>query len=130
MPAQAVQQRGDADGASRAQWMTQRNGATQRVDFGAIQPQIVDYRKTLRGKGFIQFDPVDSILFYPIAFLGTWSNDKVLAVMFVNWFLKVLWEILLTPVTYAVVGWLKRREGVDVFDEGIDFSPFAKTKAV
>lgn len=73
---------------------------------------------------------VDSILFYPIAFLGTWSNDKVLAVMFVNWFLKVLWEILLTPVTYAVVGWLKRREGVDVFDEGIDFSPFAKTKAV
>ena len=73
---------------------------------------------------------VDSILFYPIAFLGTWSNDKVLAVMFVNWFLKVLWEILLTPVTYAVVGWLKQREGVEVFDQGTNFSPFAKSGAV
>ena len=32
--------------------------------------------------------------------------------------------VLLTPVTYAVVGWLKRREGVDVYDEGTDFTPF------
>jgi hypothetical protein len=32
----------------------------------------------------------------------------------------------LTPVTYAVVGWLKQREGTDVFDTGTDFSPFAK----
>ena len=38
--------------------------------------------------------------------------------------LKVSWEVLLTPVTYAVVGFLKRREGVDVFDRGTDFSPF------
>jgi len=73
---------------------------------------------------------VDSAIFYPIAFMGKWSTDQVLTVMFVNWFLKVVWEALLTPVTYAVVGWLKRREGVDVFDEGTDFSPFAKTEAV
>jgi queuosine precursor transporter len=32
---------------------------------------------------------------------------------------------LLTPVTYAVVGWLKRHEGVDLFDEGTNFTPFA-----
>jgi uncharacterized PurR-regulated membrane protein YhhQ (DUF165 family) len=50
--------------------------------------------------------------------------------MVTNWLLKVLWEALLTPVTYAVVGWLKRREGVEVFDEGTDFSPFAKAKSV
>ena len=73
---------------------------------------------------------VDSAIFYPIAFLGIWSTNQVLTVMVTNWLLKVLWEILLTPVTYAVVGWLKRREGVDVFDEGINFSPFAKTGAV
>jgi hypothetical protein len=36
----------------------------------------------------------------------------------------VSWEVVLTPVTYAVVGFLKKREGVDVFDEGTDFSPF------
>jgi hypothetical protein len=44
--------------------------------------------------------------------------------------MKVLWEAVLTPVTYAVVGWLKRREGVEVFDDNVDFSPFAKTRSV
>ena len=73
---------------------------------------------------------VDSAIFYPIAFLGIWSNAQVLTVMVTNWLLKVLWEVLLTPVTYAVVGWLKQREGVEVFDQGINFSPFAKTGAV
>jgi len=69
---------------------------------------------------------VDSAIFYPIAFLGIWSNAQVLTVMVTNWALKVLWEIVLTPVTYAVIGFLKRREGVDVFDTDTNFSPFAK----
>jgi uncharacterized integral membrane protein (TIGR00697 family) len=73
---------------------------------------------------------VDSLIFYPVAFLGEWSNEQVVTVMITNWLLKVLWEALLTPVTYAVVGWFKHREGVDVFDEGTDFSPFAKADAV
>jgi uncharacterized integral membrane protein (TIGR00697 family) len=73
---------------------------------------------------------VDSAIFYPIAFLGIWSTEQVLTVMVVNWGLKVLWEVLLTPATYAVVGWLKAREGVEVFDQGTDFSPFAKAEAV
>jgi uncharacterized integral membrane protein (TIGR00697 family) len=73
---------------------------------------------------------VDSALFYPIAFLGVWSNVQVLTVLVTNWGLKVLWEVVLTPVTYAVVGFLKAREGVDVFDNDTDFSPFAKTPAV
>ena len=70
---------------------------------------------------------VDSLLFYPLAFWGAlgWTNDAVLTVMVTNWALKVLWEVLLTPVTYAVVGYLKRKEGVDVFDEGTDFTPFS-----
>jgi queuosine precursor transporter len=44
--------------------------------------------------------------------------------MVTNWLLKVLWEVVLTPVTYAVVGWLKAREGVDIFDDSTDFTPF------
>jgi queuosine precursor transporter len=69
---------------------------------------------------------VDSLLFYPLAFLWAagWTPAQVFMVAGTNWGLKVLWEILLTPVTYAVVGFLKRREGVDVFDEGTDFTPF------
>lgn len=67
---------------------------------------------------------VDSLIFYPLAFLGVWTNEQVLTVMLTNWGLKVAWEAILTPVTYVVVGWLKRREGVDVYDEATDFTPF------
>ena len=47
---------------------------------------------------------------------------------FSQWLIKTAWEALLTPVTYAVVGFLKRREGVEVFDSGTDFSPFARSR--
>ncbi|HMO75133.1 MAG TPA: queuosine precursor transporter [Sphingopyxis sp.] len=67
---------------------------------------------------------VDSLIFYPVAFLGIWETEQVLLVMVTNWAMKVAWEAVLTPVTYVVVGTLKRREGVDVFDEDTDFSPF------
>jgi len=67
---------------------------------------------------------VDSLIFYPLAFLGVWETATVFQVLATNWLLKVTWEILLTPLTYAVVGFLKRREGVDVFDDNTDFTPF------
>ena len=71
---------------------------------------------------------IDSALFYPLAFLGAagWTGSQVATVALTQWVIKVTWEALLTPVTYAVVGWLKRREGVEVFDTATDFSPFAK----
>ena len=67
---------------------------------------------------------LDSLIFYPLAFLGVLDSATVLKLMLTQWVLKVAWEALLTPVTYALVGWLKRREGVDVFDRGTDFTPF------
>ncbi|CAH0350121.1 MAG: queuosine precursor transporter [Sphingobium sp.] len=67
---------------------------------------------------------VDSLIFYPIAFLGVWSTEQVLAVMVSNWALKVAWEVLLTPVTYKVVNGLKRAEGLDIYDSQTDFTPF------
>jgi uncharacterized integral membrane protein (TIGR00697 family) len=67
---------------------------------------------------------VDSLLFYPLAFMGVWSHDQVLTVMVTNWAMKVGWEAVLTPVTYLVVNGLKRREGLDIFDKGTDFTPF------
>ncbi|HKP34275.1 MAG TPA: queuosine precursor transporter [Sphingomicrobium sp.] len=69
---------------------------------------------------------VDSLIFYPAAFLGAagWTDELVLKVLLTQWVLKVSWEALLTPATYAVVGYLKRREGFDVYDEKTDFSPF------
>ena len=70
---------------------------------------------------------VDSLIFYPVAFLGVWETQDVLIVMVTNWLLKVLWEALLTPLTYLVVGKLKAAEGVEVFDTDTDFSPFASS---
>ena len=69
---------------------------------------------------------IDSLIFYPLAFYGApgWPVEAMLAVMATQFLLKVSWEALLTPVTYAVVGFLKRREGLDVYDVGTDFTPF------
>ena len=68
----------------------------------------------------------DSLIFYPLAFYGMadWPAEALAAVMLSQFILKVSWEVVLTPVTYAVVGWLKRKEGVDVYDVGTDFTPF------
>lgn len=68
---------------------------------------------------------VDSLLFYPIAFLGVWSTSQVVTVLITNYLLKVIWEAVLTPVTYQVVAMLKRAEGVEVFDKDTDFNPFS-----
>jgi queuosine precursor transporter len=67
----------------------------------------------------------DTIVFYPLAFYGTWSNDLLLKVMMANYAIKVGWEVLATPVTYKVVAALKRSEGEDFFDRGTDFTPFS-----
>lgn len=68
----------------------------------------------------------DSLIFYPLAFYGMtdWPVSALLEVMVSQFILKVSWEVLLTPITYAAVGWLKRKEGVDVYDVGTDFTPF------
>jgi queuosine precursor transporter len=67
---------------------------------------------------------IDSLIFYPLAFYGLWDNRTLIVVLLTQFALKVSWEALLTPVTYAVVGWLKRREGIDVYDQSTDFTPF------
>lgn len=67
---------------------------------------------------------IDSLIFYPLAFYGVWDNATLVVVLLTQFALKVGWEALLTPLTYLVVGWLKRREGVDVYDTNTDFTPF------
>lgn len=68
---------------------------------------------------------VDSVIFYPLAFLGIWSTEQVITVAVTNYLLKVLWEAVLTPVTYIVIARLKKAEGVDVFDTDTNFTPFS-----
>lgn len=67
----------------------------------------------------------DSAIFYPVAFFGTWSNEQLISVMIGNYFIKVMWEVLATPFTYLIVGFLKRAEEVDFYDTDTDFNPFS-----
>ena len=68
---------------------------------------------------------VDSLVFYPLAFLGVWETKLVVAVMLSNYTLKVLWEVLATPLTYKIVAALKRAEHEDYFDRDTQFTPFS-----
>jgi uncharacterized integral membrane protein (TIGR00697 family) len=67
----------------------------------------------------------DSLIFYPIAFYGIWSNDQLISVMIGNYFIKVLWEVVATPFTYLIVGFLKKAEHEDYYDKDTDFNPFS-----
>ena len=70
-------------------------------------------------------EAIDSLIFYPLAFYGTWSNELLLRVLATNYAVKVLWEVLATPLTYRVVGALKRAENEDFFDRDTKFTPFS-----
>src|SRR6476661_8123387 len=69
---------------------------------------------------------VDSLLFYPLAFYGTGiiPNELLPRVMLAQFVVKVGVEVVLTPVTYKIVGFLKRAEQEDYYDRGTDFNPF------
>ncbi|MBS0582771.1 MAG: queuosine precursor transporter [Proteobacteria bacterium] len=73
---------------------------------------------TIAGEG------VDCLVFYPAAFLGVWETKLVLTVMVSNYVMKVVWEILATPLTYRVVAALKRAENEDYYDRNTQFTPF------
>jgi uncharacterized integral membrane protein (TIGR00697 family) len=67
---------------------------------------------------------VDTIIFVVIAFLGVYANSLVLLIIISNYIFKVSLEIIFTPLTYKIVGFLKRTEKVDWFDYKTNFNPF------
>lgn len=69
-------------------------------------------------------EAVDTAIFYPIAFYGLWPNELLLNVMMSSYGLKVLWEVVATPLTVIFVRWLKRVENEDYYDYETNFSPF------
>ena len=73
---------------------------------------------TLVGEG------VDTLIFCVVAFWGIWPNDVLVTVIVSNYIFKTLFEIVATPVTYAIVIGLKRAEGIDVYDYHTNFNPF------
>jgi uncharacterized integral membrane protein (TIGR00697 family) len=66
---------------------------------------------------------LDSAAFVTLAFAGIVPAGALLSIVAAQWLLKVVYEAAATPLTYAAVGWLKAREGVDVYDHHTDFNP-------
>ncbi len=71
---------------------------------------------------------VDTAVVMLVAFAGTTSWSVIFRLMISGYVAKVLYEAALTPVTYWVVNNLKRAEGIDVFDRGTNFNPFARSR--
>ena len=69
---------------------------------------------------------IDTLIFYPLALSGLpgFPWHLIFSVMLGNYIIKVLWEVFATPVTYKVVGYLKRVENEDYYDYKTNFSPF------
>lgn len=66
---------------------------------------------------------LDSLVFVALAFGGTVATGALVVIFINQWLIKVVYEALATPLTYAAVGWLKARERIDVFDADTDFNP-------
>jgi uncharacterized integral membrane protein (TIGR00697 family) len=67
---------------------------------------------------------VNSLAFFSIAFVGKMPIDALFYGMAMSCLAKTLWEIIALPITYPVVKWLKKVEGIDHYDRRTDFNPF------
>jgi uncharacterized integral membrane protein (TIGR00697 family) len=67
---------------------------------------------------------VDTVVFVCIAFLGVWPADLLMSIIISNYLFKTGVEAAATPLTYRLVGFLKRAENQDVYDTDTDFNPF------
>ncbi|MBP9816943.1 MAG: queuosine precursor transporter [Candidatus Pacebacteria bacterium] len=74
---------------------------------------------TIAGEG------IDTVLFMFVAFAGVLPLAAIFILILSEYAIKVAYEVAATPITYKVIGWLKRKEGIDVYDRGIDYNPFA-----
>lgn len=71
----------------------------------------------------------DSAVYVLIAYAWFYSAKDSLTMIITGWIFCVVYEALMTPVTYKVVGWLKKAEGVDIYDTDTDFNPFHFTRS-
>jgi queuosine precursor transporter len=76
---------------------------------------------TLVGEG------LDSLVFISIAFIGTIPPSTMISTIITQWLMKSGYEIIITPFTYVAVNFLKRKEGVDIFDRDTRFNPLRIT---
>jgi len=72
---------------------------------------------TLVGEG------IDTLIVLTVAFVGVLPFSVLGTMILSHWLVKTAYETIATPFTYGIVGYLKRKEGIDVYDYGVDFNP-------
>lgn len=85
-----------------------------------------------KGKGFgwramastVAGELSDSVIFYPLAFLGTMPVRTILSIIVTQVTVKTLYEIVILPVTALISKKLKHKEGIDTFDYDVKYNPF------
>jgi hypothetical protein len=77
---------------------------------------------TLVGQG------LDSLVFITLAFVGTIPVAALILTIITQWLAKSIYEAAVTPLTYIVVKFLKRKEGLEVYDHDTRFNPFSVSK--
>jgi queuosine precursor transporter len=73
---------------------------------------------TIAGQG------IDTIIFTTIAFYGLVSNEQLITIIITVYVMKVGFEVILTPLTYKIINYMKKKEGVDYYDKKTSFNPF------
>lgn len=68
---------------------------------------------------------IDTIIFIAIAFGGAMPLETLTGMMLAQYLWKVAYEVLLTPLTYLVVNWIKRKESLDIYDTKVKYNPFS-----
>jgi len=69
---------------------------------------------------------LDTSIFITLAFIGTGASVPTMILH--HWFAKVVIEAVCTPATYAIVNWLKQKEGIDTYDYETRYNPFIITE--
>ncbi len=69
-------------------------------------------------------EALDTVIFSLVAFAGVFPNELIISIIMTNYLFKVGVEVVLTPVTYGITGFLKNKEREDYFDEKTNFNPF------
>ena len=82
--------------------------------------------KIIRAQNYAGVDSLDTVIFISLAFWGIIPPQLLLTAILTQWIFKVVYEVLATPITYAIVNALKRAEGIDVYDRNTNFNPFAR----
>ena len=68
---------------------------------------------------------IDTVIFVMIAFYGVFPGELIISILISNYIFKVGFEAVFTPLTYIIVGFLKRKERSDVYDYDTNFNPFS-----